>query len=86
LAFGTRAPEGSDTVPENEAEEANVWAYSIGTPGLIARAAKIDATSRKKLRTLNIAHAPVLLAGTRHNPADLAQDRCGSSERVVSEE
>jgi hypothetical protein len=31
VAFGTRAPDGSDTVPERDALELNDWAHKLGT-------------------------------------------------------
>jgi hypothetical protein len=61
LAFGTRAPEESETEPENEAVEARVWPCATGTTVLINQAATVRKKNRERLRNLGIDWDPLLV-------------------------
>jgi hypothetical protein len=52
VALATRAPEGSETPPENEAEEAKVWPYATGNIVLVVKAVIARIMDRKRLRKL----------------------------------
>src|SRR6266487_2042317 len=54
VAPATRAPEESETKPENIAVEAAVWACATGTAMLIATAAMATDRCRERLRNLGI--------------------------------
>ena len=54
FAFAMRAPEESETVPENEADEASVWPCARGAVRLIAKATTVTKRYRERLRNLGI--------------------------------
>jgi hypothetical protein len=54
VALLIRAPEESETEPENTADEASVWPYATGAAMLIAKAATVRKRYREKLRNVGI--------------------------------